>query len=107
MAHTPRKIQLFIKVVQCHLAEFTESTPKDFNPLTSTHISLNGIKLHQHSLHLKITRGYAFNGDIEGDCPGSMCHSARLTPPNPPTSKKKSINGVNDVLIKKKRVGTF
>ena len=37
---------------------------------------------------MKITRSYAFNGDIEGDCLECVCHSAVLTQVNPPTSKK-------------------
>ena len=37
---------------------------------------------------LKITRSFAFNGVIEGDCPGSVCLSPGLAQSNPPTNKK-------------------
>ena len=37
----------------------------------------------------------------------TLCHSVGLTPPKTPTSKKKSINVVNDELSTKRRVGTF
>ena len=40
---------------------------------------------------MKITRSYAVDGDIEGDCPGNMCHSAGLSQSNPPTRKKRTI----------------
>ena len=36
-----------------------------------------------------------------------MSHSAGLTPSNPPTSKKKIFNVVNDELITKRGVGIF
>ena len=38
--------------------------------------------------HLTITRCYAINGDIDENCPGSMCNSARLTQSNIPATQK-------------------
>ena len=39
-------------------------------------------------LYLTITRCYAINKDIDGDCPGSMCHSDRLAQQPSDATKK-------------------
>ena len=43
-----------------------------------------------------ITRCYAINGDIDGDCPESMCHSAGLEQHNLPAQHENRIGGVSD-----------
>ena len=57
--------------------------------------------------YLTITRCYAINEDIDGDCPGSMCHSAGLTQRNLPVQHENRIRGLNDHLLVKRRVRIF
>ena len=45
--------------------------------------------------YLTITRCYAINRDIDGDCPGSLCHSARLAQRNLPTQHTNRNRGLN------------
>ena len=54
-----------------------------------------------------ITRCYVINGDIDGDCPGSRCHSARRAQPNLPAQRENRIGVLNDHLLVKRRVKKF
>ena len=57
--------------------------------------------------YLTITRCYAINRDIDGDCPGSMCHSARLAQRNLPATRKKRNKGLSNEKLLRRRVGIF
>ena len=57
--------------------------------------------------YLTITRCYAINRDIDGDCPGSMCHSARLAQRNLPTKHEIERKGLNSGKVLKRRVELF
>ena len=56
---------------------------------------------------MTITRCYAINRDIDGDCPGSMCHSARLAQRNPPAKHELAKKSLNDEKELKRRVEIF
>ena len=57
--------------------------------------------------YLTITRCYAINRDIDGDCPGSMCHSASLAQRNLPATRKKTNKGLSNEQVLRRRVGIF
>ena len=54
-----------------------------------------------------MTRCYAINRDIDGDCLGSMCHSARLAQRNLSAEQERKIKGLNDEKVLKRRVKIF
>ena len=51
-----------------------------------------------------ITRCYAINGDIDGDCPGSMCHSAGLAQRNLPATQEARTKGLSNKKMLRRRV---
>ena len=57
--------------------------------------------------YLTITRCYAINRDIDGDFPGSVCHSARMAQRNLPAEHEKTISALNDERVLKRRVEIF
>ena len=59
--------------------------------------------------YLTITRCYAINRDcrIDGDCPGSMCHPSGLAQCNFPAKNERTIRGLNDEKVLRRRVETF
>ena len=50
---------------------------------------------------------YAINRDIDGDCPGSICHSARLAQRNFPTKHELERNGLNSEKVLERSVEIF
>ena len=57
--------------------------------------------------YLTITRCYAIHGDIDGDCPGSVSHSARLAPRNLPVRHENRNRGFSDKKLLQRRVRNF
>ena len=57
--------------------------------------------------YLTITRCYAINRDIDWDCPGSMCHSARLAQSNLPTKHESERKDLNSGKLLERRVDVF
>ena len=57
--------------------------------------------------YLTITRCYAINGEIERECPGSMCHSPGLAQRNLPSQHENDIRGLSDRILMKCIVADF
>ena len=57
--------------------------------------------------YLTITPCYAINRDIDGDCPGSMCHSVRLAQRNLPRKHESERKGLNSEKVLEGRVEVF
>ena len=51
-----------------------------------------------------MNRCYAINGDIDGDCPGSVGHSARLAQRNLLTKREFERKGPNSEKVLERRV---
>ena len=54
-----------------------------------------------------INRCYVINGEIEGDCPGVMSHTAKLAQRNPAAQHECRIRGLSDWKLLQRRVRIF